>query len=322
MIKKNAELKDIAKALKNAKSVAITPHKNTDGDCFASMFALNLALKKNGIDSYVCVDEILPEHLGFLNGFINFELFNAVPETEFIIVMDTSYLDRASFGKDLLSILKKGTKIIVLDHHPGGNPETFSDLYYVDTNSAASSEIIYDLINIMEIPFDKNIATCLLTGIESDTTSFTNQNTTSKSFKIASDLVAKGARITKINSAFKEMTIERLQLLGRIMDRLIYNSKLKTACSYVTYKDVEECNLEIDAVSGLANFLNTIKEVSILFLAAEETPREIKVSMRTRDENINLSDFAKKLGGGGHPGAAGFTVRGKILIENGKVKVV
>src|SRR3990172_5806763 len=130
MIKKNCELTDIAKILKGAKSVAITPHKNTDGDCFASMFALNLALKKIGIESYACADENLSEYLGFLKGYINFEVQGAIPETEFIVVMDTSYLDRASFMKDLISFRKRGTKIIILDHHPGGNPETFSDFYY------------------------------------------------------------------------------------------------------------------------------------------------------------------------------------------------
>ena len=322
MIKKNCELTDIAKILKGAKSVAITPHKNTDGDCFASMFALNLALKKIGIDSNVCADENLPDFLNFLNGFINFEILAEIPETDIIVVVDVSYLERASFKNELLGLHKKGKKIIVLDHHPGGNPEDFSDFHYIDTSAASSSEIIYKLIETLGILFDKNIATCLMTGIESDTTGFSNLNTTAKTFKIAADLTLKGARLSKINSAFKEMTLERLQLLGRVMDRLIYNPKLKTAASYITFKDMEGLGLGSDSTSGVANTLNTIKEVSVLFLLSEEKPGEIKISMRTRDENINLSEFAKKLGGGGHPGASGFTIKGSILVENNRVEIV
>lgn len=318
MMEKNRELGELAKILKNTDKVAITPHKNPDGDCYSSMFSLNIALNSVGIDSNVYLDEDILSSYLFLNQFINFKPKKELISSELIIIVDTSSLDRAVYGEEIKKFKENGSKVMVIDHHRGGMHKDFSDYYYVDTKASATSEIIYELINELNVKIDKNIATCLLAGIESDTASFVNQNTTPKTFCVASDLVSKGARInTIISNTFNTNSHEKLKLWGKAMDNLVYNSKYKTATTYLSYKDIKSCGLDPDDASGIANILNTMKDVNILIVAIEQSPGEIKVSMRTRNNNIDLSKFAQKLGGGGHPGAAGFTVSGSFNdVEN------
>lgn len=319
----NSGLKEIAEVLKKAKSVAIVSHVNPDGDSFASMFALGAALKSFGVSVSIRSDQGLSKKLGFLNKFTDFEINEELPNTDIYIVLDTSYLDRVQFSDQILEFRKSGKKIITIDHHRGGNQETFSDYYYIDEEAAANSEIIFDLINILKVPIDKNIATCLLTGIETDTSSFTNLNTTEKTLRIASVLVAKGARLGMIvESSFNEKSVNQLHFWGRAMERIIFSPKYKAAITYLLNEDSVECGLDLEATSGVANFLNKTKDTSILFVMSEESPGVLKVSLRTKSKLINLSKFAGKLNGGGHPGAASFSLSGRIDDHNGEVKII
>lgn len=322
MIEKNTELKGLAKLFLDSKKVSIVSHKNTDGDALSSMCAISSVLSELGKKPSVFLKDE-PAIFGFLSKYLNFAVKNVFESADMIVVVDVSNLDRIDFSEEVKEAKRFGSKIVVLDHHKGGDFKSFADYFYVDTGASATAEIIFELISGMSVDIEKNLATILLSGIIHDTSNFVNQNTTSKTLKIASELISKGARQNIIiENLFRADSVGQLHFWGRAMERIVFIPKFNSMATYITKKDIEECVIESsDAASGTANILNTVKGNPVVFLIAEQDD-ELKVSMRTRDPMIDLSRLASIFGGGGHPGSAGFTISGKIVENDGDVQII
>lgn len=324
MIRKNRELKEIAETIEKLNNFAIVSHENMDGDAFSSMFALGAALKKLGKNVHLCSEDKLSRNYEFLRSSTNLELEADIPNVENIIVLDVSALDRVNFSEEIGKKKEEGLNIILIDHHKGGGEDKFADYYYVDEESSSCTEVIYEIIRLLGLSIDEDIATCLLAGIISDTSCFVNANTSAKTLAFASELVKNGANKQLIvENVLNNDSFKQIKLRGVVMDRLKFNKKYGIAYSYITYNDFENSIYDPEIATGLANILNTINGVKILFFISEKEHGSIKVSMRTRKENIDLSKFSSKLGGGGHKGAAVFSFKGslgflgnKILIKN------
>lgn len=321
MIVKNIELREIAKLLVASKKVSIVSHKNTDGDALSSMCAVSSALLGIGNDSSVFL-KIPPNNFGFLNKYVGCETKDVFEPADTILVIDVSSLNRTDFPEKISTAKESGSKIIVIDHHKTGDAENFADYFYRDDEASASAEIIFKLIGEMGVVIEKNLATCLLSGIISDTSNFVNQNTTSKTLEIASELISKGARQNIIiENTFRAESVGQLRFWGRAMERIVFLQKYNTMTTYITKSDIEQCGMESDPASGTANILNTVKGNPAVFLVAEQDG-ELKVSMRTRDPRIDLSRLASVFGGGGHPGAAGFTLTGEFVEKDCEIRIV
>lgn len=323
MVIKNKELEELAEIIKKNKKIVLLPHQGADGDCLGSMMALHLALKKLQKESLVVLDEHISDSYSFLKEISDFSLPDKLPEAELYVVLDVSSPSRIVFGKELLSEKEKGKKVIILDHHKNSEPEKLAQFYYINEDSSSNSEIVYEIIKNLGVKIDKNIATCLLTGLESDTTSFQNQNTNARSFKIASELVSKGARMkTIIRNAILGTPFAELKIRGLVLERLVVNKRYKIAFTYLKYEDFIKFDLSKNATSGLTNILNVMSNVNIIFFIYEEKNGILKISMRSRKDNIDLSLFAKIFGGGGHKGASGFVTKGKILESIGGISII
>lgn len=318
---KNTTLDEIAELIKSHKSITLVPHIGPDGDCLGCLTALNLALKKIGKHVEIALNEEISPTFLFMQKFADLSVKDSLPKSEIYLILDNATPKRIIFIDQVIEEKQKGVKVALIDHHASGEPQEISDLYYIEPNSSSNAEIIYELICKLGIEIDKDIATCLLTGIESDTSSFQNQNTNSETFRISSILMSKGARLsTIIRNTFLEAPIDILKIRGLILERLVFNTKFKTACSYLTYEDFKKYKLTKEATSGLANMLNTIEGINILFFLTEEEKGFVKVSTRSRKENIDLSKLAGFMGGGGHRGASGFATHGTINTKELRVE--
>ncbi|PIZ00775.1 hypothetical protein COY62_01085, partial [bacterium (Candidatus Howlettbacteria) CG_4_10_14_0_8_um_filter_40_9] len=225
MIEKNIELKGIAELLVHSKKVSIVSHKNTDGDALSSMCAVSSALLELGKEPTVFL-KILPNNFGFLNKYVGCETKDVFEPADTILVIDVSSLDRTDFPQEISIARESGSKIIVIDHHKTGEAENFADYFYKDTGSSACAEIIFKLIGEMGVVIEKNLATCLLSGIISDTSNFVNQNTTSKTLEMASELISKGARQNIIiENTFRAESVGQLRFWGRAMERIVFLPK-------------------------------------------------------------------------------------------------
>jgi phosphoesterase RecJ-like protein len=162
---------------------------------------------------------------------------------------------------------------------------------------------------------DRRTATCLLTGLITDTGSFSNLATTASAVDVAAKLLAKGANLPQISKqALQYRPYNSLKLWGRALERLHEDPTTGMIVTAVTLQDIHECNADEEAVSGISNFLNGLDQAAekIIMVLAQSQPGVIKGSLRTTHPLLDVTEFAKLYGGGGHKKAAGFSLTGTL----------
>jgi phosphoesterase RecJ-like protein len=312
----------ILEYITGAKTVLIVSHKKPDGDSLGSSLALFSALKQLHKKCYVfSADEpgqyfnYLPKIENILSDSENLDLKNF----DLIVTLDCGDLKQTGI-EDLISRDFKNIFLINIDHHRTN--ENFGHLNLVIENASSTSEIVYNIIKNLDVIVDKDIATCLLAGILTDTSNFTNAATNFSSLKIAADLLLRGARFNQINeSTFKNKPIATLKLWGKILSRLEQN-ELGLVSAVITLNDLEDSQLDASALEGVANFLNNLDGARGVLVLKEERSGVIKGSMRSNDDALDVSEISKIFGGGGHRKAAGFTIKGKLVEREGSWAVI
>ncbi len=201
---------------------------------------------------------------------------------------------------------------INIDHHYTN--ERFGTCNYIKPEASSTCEVMYDFFIANNIPITHAMATCLMTGIITDTGHFTNSATRQSSLDAASHLVRLGAKIPEINQhVIKSKNIPSLNLWGDVFSRLTINPTYGLAYTIITQEDFAHNRVERDALDGLVNFLNNLEGVRCVMLLIEETPNLIKGSLRTTRDDIDVAKIAALWGGGGHKKAAGFQVHGALV---------
>jgi len=174
----------IIQQLLKSDSIAIVSHENPDGDCIGSMLALYIALKRKGKDARMFLKNNVPKNLRFLPAAEKIEVVDRIDEKfDVLVLLDTGELERTGIE----NIENCYSKLINIDHHV--TSEGIGDLFYINSSSAATGEIIYQIVKLMGIDNDKEIATCLYTSVFTDTGGFKYSNTTSITHQIAGDLI-------------------------------------------------------------------------------------------------------------------------------------
>jgi len=297
----------ILNALKSANHPLLIAHENPDGDTLGASLALAQHLESEAKNYQLfCIDQPAP-YFNFLPKIekltSDYNLI-ALKNHDLIIAIDCGSLARTGLANDLLKI-KNEIPLINIDHHQGN--ELFGRFNLVIPTASSTSEIMYNFFNFHNLKIDKFIATSLLTGILDDTMNFTNAATTTESLKIASELLNLGARANQIiNYLTQNKNLPSLKLWGEILSRTETNNQYNFAYTYIKQKDFIENKIEMEAIDGIANFLSNLQDLDFIMVLTEENDGYIKGSLRTTKENIDVSQLAKSLGGGGHKKAAGF----------------
>lgn len=227
-------------------------------------------------------------------------------KTDLIIVLDCSNIDRLGEFYNNHAPLFYETPIINIDHHPTN--DHFGTINWVDVTSTSTAEILVSLFEALgrDNPLiDADIATCLLTGIVTDTNSFQETNTTPKSFTVAAQLVAAGARQQEIvHHIYRVKPISTLKLWGKALAQLRERPDLRVVWVRITSEDMAEAGAGVEEASGLIdNLLKTTSAAALVFVMYEQ-PGLIHVSFRSVDKGVSVMAIAQALGGGGHEAAA------------------
>jgi len=309
---------EVVSRLRNAKRVLIGTHEHPDGDAIGSSLALMQALRLQGKEAVVYIPDPAPDYLVFLPG--TEELTTQRPDTksfDTIVLLDYTQLYRTHLQEEV----QKHSNTIAIDHHHDNRGETSLNL--IVPEAAATAHIISELFREYDIPITRDIATCLLTGIFTDTGSFMHDSTTPDILMLASDLMGKGARLAHIaHETYQKKDLPSLRIWGRALSRLMVKGDNSPGISVITYKDMEECGATLDDLSGVVNLLNTLPQTSYTMLLAEHEPGKIKGSLRSEPhKGIDVSAIARRLGGGGHKLASGFEIDGHIVEQNGIWKI-
>lgn len=293
----------MAAELRKAPKVALFSHVSPDGDCIGSMLGLGLALERLGKDVYFYNSDPIPRNLRFLPGVDRIQ--NTLPEPlpQTLLFVDCSDLQRVSFKPEKIPV---GTMILNLDHHISN--QNFGSVNWVDAEASASGEVGYALIQELQIELTPEIATNLYTAILTDTGSFQYSSTTSKTHRIAAELLECGISLSKIhNQVFDQRPLAKVELLRRALNQLQLYADGKCAIMSLRMKDFEESGAEESLSEGLVDHARSIQGVEVAALLKEIDSNKVRVGLRS-NLWFNVNETAARFGGGGHKRAAGCTL--------------
>ena len=312
----------ISKLIRSSLSILLISHEYPDGDALGSMLALKLSLEKIGkhIDCY-CSSPV-PQVFDFLPSSRCIKQDFLLGDYDLIVILDCGDSRRTGFSERLKEFAQHKRKIINIDHHPKNDLHKIARYNIVCYDASSTSEIVYELIRELKIAMDKYIALNLLCGLYTDTGSFKHSNTTSKTLKIASELLKYGARLKRITeNVINSHSLASLRLWGIALSRLAINKKYRIASSALTLDDIDLCHATKEDVSGIVNMINTIPDINVSLFLYQLDGSTIKGSLRTERSNINVTKIANIFGGGGLKKASGFTIKGKILVQGSSFRV-
>lgn len=299
--------------------LALVIHRRPDGDAIGAVLAFAKYLRSIGKEVRMYCKDGVPEYMKFLAG--QDEIIHEPDEfwqnADSIALLDCGDLSMPGIDKKHF----ENKNLIVIDHHASNSG--YGKLDIIDHSSSATSEILYNYFTHIGFEIEKQIATDLLCGIYTDTDAFTNLGTTPESLRVSSELLGLGANFKDITAyTMRNKSIASLKLWGRALERLRFDRKKGIATTVIKQNDFSECEAVNDDAEGVANLLNHLSGVKMAMVLRELDDGNVKASLRTTSELIDVSEVAKLMGGGGHKKAAGFTVSGRIKETDKGWKVV
>lgn len=308
------ELQNLKLFLSTARNIVIVPHRNPDGDAMGSTLGLCKYLQKKGHTATVVSPNEYPDFLKWLPNSKNVLLFDkqnkqakrAINSSDIIFLLDFNALHRV--GNDMEQALEEyPNDFVMIDHHQ--QPDNIARYLYSDTSICSTAQMVYHFLELLDdVPMiDADIATCLYTGIMTDTGSFRFRSTTSTTHRIIADLIEKGAENDKIHSqVYDANSYNRLLLLGQALTNLKALPEYKTA--YITLSEDEKnaYGYQKGDTEGVVNYALSLKGINFAAIFIEDKEQQIiKISFRSKG-SFSVNQFARNyFEGGGHDNAAG-----------------
>lgn len=299
-------LDEILKELKEAEKIVVLTHESPDGDAIGSSLAMKLMLKELGKEA----DIIIPEYsrmFQFLPGSEEIKTDSEIQKYDLAISLDCANLKRLAQNE----YFEKAKKTIVIDHH--GSNNMYGDLNYVNPVSPACCEILLGMTEYFGIKISKEIGTCIMTGIITDTGGFRHAGITPDTFEYTAELIRLGVDVPDIyKKTMRTKTKANFELTKRVIDRMELLEEGKVSFTYINTQDEIETGAEPGDHEGLVDIGKDIEGVKVsIFIRQKEQEDVYKVSLRSED-GINVSDICFVFGGGGHARAAGALIQGNV----------
>ena len=306
-------LDNILEEINNAESIVILTHENPDGDAIGTGLALYNALKEYGKNPDIIIPEY-PRTFSFLPGADEIKKSSDIEKYDLAISVDCATIKMLN---GFANYFENAKVKVSIDHHSTNT--MFGDLNYVSPDAPACAQILLVVLYYFKIEITKDIGTCILTGIITDTGGFKYSSVTAETFEFVAWLLNKGINVSKIyRKVLQVKTKANFELTRMAMERLEFLEDGKVAFTYITKEDEEKVNAESGDHEGIVEVGRDIEGVEVsIFL--RETDKGCKVSMRS-NEYVNVSDVCILLGGGGHVRAAGATMQ--CTVEQAKEKVL
>lgn len=299
--------------LDQPKRIVITTHHKPDGDALGSSLGLYHWLKAKGHHVEVVLSSDFPDFLDWIPGREDVIIYpkeqekseKLLQEAELIFCLDYSALSRTNILEPLIQ--KATGQKWMIDHHL--DPEDFAQLSYWDSNAAATAQLAYTFITEVckdATAITPEIATCLYTGIMTDTGSFRFRSTTAAVHHIIASLIEAGARNWEIHEkVYNSGTESRLNFLGYcLLNCLVVIEEYNTALFAISKEDLAKFKVSTGDTEGLVNYALSIKGIRLAGLFVDRTEL-IKLSLRSTGD-IPCNEICKKyFNGGGHLNASG-----------------
>lgn len=291
--------------VQDAPEIAIATHVNPDGDALGSSLGASLGLRKLGKKTHLSWGtsplSVPPNYL-FLPGVETFVGPADFPDADVWLVLDCGAADRLG---ELESRASEALHLVNVDHH-AGNTE-FGDLNVVVTSASSSAELVTHLLVDCGVEIDRDIATCLYTGIVTDTGRFQYSNTSPDVLRLAADLLAYGVPAAAIAlEVFESSPFGYLKLLGRVLERAVLDEATGFVYSWMTLEDLKVTNVAPEETEKVIDVIRSTRSAEVAALIKEQADGTYRVSLRSKGPT-SVGEIARSNGGGGHELAAGFT---------------
>jgi len=307
------DIQAIKELLASPKKIAIIPHRSPDGDAMGSTLGLYHFLLKMNHQPVVIAPNDFPNFLAWMPASDSVLVYEndrvattqILQEAEMVFTLDFNALHRTGEMEQVLN--KLAVPMIMIDHHQ--LPDTYATFTYSDTTFGSTCEMIYNFIVFLNQKslIDKTIATCLYTGILTDSGGFRFPKTTGTTHRIVADFIDLGVENTEIpNLLFDNNSYDRLQLLGRALQNMKVITEHKTSYITLSQKELDEFNYVKGDTEGIVNYGLTIKGIIFAAIFIEHRDENIiKISFRSQGD-FDVNQFARNhFNGGGHINAAG-----------------
>lgn len=305
--------------IERSRNVLLTTHERTDGDDLGTVLALAHHLRRAGVKATVAVTGGVPSRLEFMPGSEWVEEDISHTNFDLLIVSGCSTLDRVNN----LKIQQLNINTINFDHHPDN--KHYAAINVVDQKKSSVAELMYDFLTWANWEIDAAMATCLLTGIITDTGHLMHSNTQASTLAAAGELMKRGALISQVSKhTFAAQSLADMRAWGKALENAYYNPNNKMIYSVITEKQLAELgNPELASFEGLVETLNKVPEAKFAMFLKEDAG-QVKGSLRSEEyKGVDVQKIAQSLGGGGHKLAAGFSLVGKLAkTSEGKWQVV
>jgi len=311
-----AKFEQIGRALRENQRFAVLGHVRPDGDALGSQLALGLSLKQLGKEVRIWNEDGMLQKYSFLP---NANLLTKPPadpeDVDVAIALDTAIQNRLGTG---LPAVRSAKLWINIDHHPS-NPG-YGDLVYIDPKSPATGQILFELIRNEKFPIDAAIAENLYVAISTDTGSFQYPNTTARTFEIAAELVRAGVDVGRVSQlTYENYPRRRAELLRDLLGTMRFEANDRVASFSLSLATAKKLGVLPEDNEGLIDHLRAIRGVIVAVFFEELPDGKVRVSMRSKNEKVNVCAICEKFGGGGHVLAAGARVRGTLAEVEKKI---
>jgi bifunctional oligoribonuclease and PAP phosphatase NrnA len=302
------EIDEVAAEIRSADRFLITTHENPDGDALGSLLAMRHMLEQLGKDSvmFLAAKEFpLPVEYRFLP---LEEVFHEPPADlvdRVVIFLDCGNIDRMPV--DWLQ--RDGARILNIDHHHDNT--LFGTVNLVDVGASCTAEIVFELAKRLEVEITPEIAGAMYVGLVTDTGRFMYENTGPAAHRMAAELIEVGVDINDIyRRLYERVPAEKLRLIARALGKIERHEEGALTIAYLTAEDYEATGASEELTEGIIDFLRSLEGASVAALVrdrADGNRSARKVSLRSVNGRVDVSQIAREKGGGGHQRAAGFS---------------
>jgi bifunctional oligoribonuclease and PAP phosphatase NrnA len=314
-------LTEIADLLRPSGRVLAISHVAPDGDAIGSLLGFGWVLRSANPDGFAqsagrltlaCADPV-PAQYQWLPGASEIISAPAAGPWDVVVGLDAS--DGARLGSPFGSACRGPAPVVIIDHHITNL--RFGTLNHVDPAAVATSQIVVDLADALGAPIGREAATCLLTGLVTDTLGFRTSNVTPQVMAVAMRLMEAGASLAEVTErTLNHKPLSTLRLWGQALINLQINGRVVWAT--ITRQMRDQVDAPNNGDGGLVSQLINAPEAVIAAVFSETAEGQIEIGFRAKS-GYDVSQIALSLGGGGHPQASGCTIAGPLAAAEARV---
>jgi bifunctional oligoribonuclease and PAP phosphatase NrnA len=302
------DLQAVADVLRSHDRFLLVTHENPDGDALGSLLAAKLGLDSLGKDAqmYLYGEAPLPTEYSFmpLEGLLR----GSPPEMADRVLVALDCANESRLGPDP-AVLERASLKVNIDHHHDNS--RFGDVNLIVADGSSTAEVLRDVLRELDVELTPEIAEALYIALVTDTGRFQYTNTTPKALRLGAELVEAGADVHRVfQGIYESVEFAKLKLLARALDRAQVYEGGRLVVSHLVRSDFTDLNAPEAYSEGIIDYLRAVEGASMAALI-REPPRSDgparRISLRSSDDELDVSAIARLSGGGGHRQAAGFS---------------